>query len=137
MQLPDLGVVNPPQSRQDPRHPIAIFRPRVIAPEKAVETLCHPITVVECASNIMRKRSDARKGSSEHPGSVLETISNYVRHSLRCSDPLKDLSVQRPSEHARWPTSIDTPKGCVTYSSHASFKAHSPQSDTLHLNMLM
>jgi hypothetical protein len=108
---------------------------RVIAPEKAVETLCHPMTAAECASNIVRRRSNARK-RFEHPCSVLETTLNYVRHSLRCFRSPSKISMYRGQENMPdGPPPWTRPKVCVVYSSHASFKAHSPQSDSLHLNM--
>ena len=77
---PDPMVVAPPQSRQDPGHtwantnwtPLRLLlclinnQQRIIAQEKAVETHCYPMTGAKCALNIVRKRSNVRKGSRGH-----------------------------------------------------------------------
>lgn len=95
------------------------------------------MTATECASNIMRRRSIAIK-RIEHswPGRtrVDSELSDAFPEVLRT--PLKEI---RPTgmhrDHARWYTSIETFQSCVAYSPHASFKAHSPLSDSLHINV--
>ena len=58
----------------------------------------HPITAAECASNIVRRRSNAIK-RIEHLCSILETMLNYVRHSLRCFRSPSKLSMYRGQEN--------------------------------------
>ena len=120
--------------RTGPRTPLdSLSRPRQISNLQhgvAPETLCHPTLATECASNIVRRRSDTVKPSA------LKTMRNSGMHSLRCFRYFLNLSMYRGRENAPdAPPSWKRPKVCVAYSSHASFKAHSPQSDSLHLNM--